>query len=84
MTGALSRANCDTHKYTGYSGRSVKLQYRPKNSSVYTTLKNVTTSSTGALKTTVKATADGYYRYTFPGTSTTRAVSAAGDYVDVT
>ncbi|MDH6521789.1 hypothetical protein M2163_001218 [Streptomyces sp. SAI-135] len=30
----------------------------------------------------VKATADGFYRYSFPGTTTTRAVSAAGDYGD--
>jgi len=49
----------------------VKLQYRPKNSSAYTALKSVTTSSTGALKTAVKASADGYYRCSFPGTSTT-------------
>jgi hypothetical protein len=44
---------------------------------------SLTTSSTGELKTTVKATADGFYRYSFPGTTTTPAVSAAGDYVDV-
>ncbi|MDH6612845.1 hypothetical protein M2164_008480 [Streptomyces sp. SAI-208] len=41
-------------------------------------------SSTGELKIIVKATADGFYRYSFPGTTTTRAISAAGDYVDVT
>lgn len=65
------------------ASQKVKLQYRPKNSTAYTTLKTVTTSSTGELKTTVKATADGYYRYSFPGTTTTPAVNAAGDYVDV-
>lgn len=84
VTGKLSRANWNTRKYAGYSGQSVKLQYRPKNSTTYTTLKSVTTNSTGQLKTTVKATADGYYRYAFPGTSTTPAINAAGDYVDVT
>ncbi|RRR73684.1 calcium-binding protein [Streptomyces sp. RP5T] len=84
VTGKLSRANWDTRKYAGYSGQRVKLQYRPKNSSTYTTLKTVTTNSTGELKTTLKATADGFYRYSFPGTTTTPAVSAAGDYVDVT
>ena len=47
------------------------------------TLKTVKTSSTGELKTTTKATVDGYYRYSFAGTSTTPAVKATGDYVDV-
>ncbi|WP_189594589.1 hypothetical protein [Streptomyces massasporeus] len=84
VTGALTRANWTTHTWGGYGGQSVKLQYRPKNSSTYTTLKSLTTSSTGKLSTTVTATADGYYRYRFAGTSTTPAAIAAGDYVDVT
>lgn len=61
----------------------MKLQFRKKGSTAYTTVKTVTTSSTGALRTTVKATADGYFRYTFAGTPTTPAVSAAGDFIDV-
>jgi hypothetical protein len=83
VTGALTRANWNTGTWAGYSGQAVKLQYRPKNSSTYTTVKTVTTSSTGKLSTTVTATADGYYRYAFVGTSTTPAAKAAGDYVDV-
>ncbi|MFF2011784.1 hypothetical protein ACFVWY_22265 [Streptomyces sp. NPDC058195] len=83
VTGKLSRANWDDLKYHGYATQSVKLQFRKKNSSTYTTVKTIKTSSTGALKTTVKAAADGYWRYSFAGTSTTPAVSAAGDFVDV-
>ncbi|MFF7330997.1 hypothetical protein [Streptomyces sp. NPDC008150] len=83
VTGKLSRANWETNKYAGYSTQSVKLQYRKKSSTTYTTLKTIKTSTTGTLKTTVKATADGYYRFSFAGTTTTPAVSAAGDYVDV-
>ncbi|MCQ9134520.1 hypothetical protein [Streptomyces hilarionis] len=83
VTGALTRANWDTNKYAGYSAQSVKLQFRKKGSSVYTTLKTVRSSSTGGLKTTVTASVDGYYRFVFAGTSTTPAVSAAGDFVDV-
>ncbi|WP_316774065.1 hypothetical protein [Streptomyces sasae] len=83
VTGSLTRANWDTHKYSGYGSQSVKLQFRKKGSSTYTTLKTIKTSSTGALKTTTTATVDGYYRYSFAGTSTTPAVSATGDYVDV-
>ncbi|MEU5893096.1 calcium-binding protein [Streptomyces sp. NPDC047461] len=84
VTGTLSRANWNTHKWAGYAGQKAKLQFRPKNSSTYTTLKTLTTSSTGKLSTTVKATADGYYRYTFTGTSTTPAATAPGDYINVT
>ncbi|MFJ9865887.1 calcium-binding protein [Streptomyces sp. NPDC101165] len=83
VTGTLTRANWNNHTYTGYAGQSIKLQYRPKDSNTYTTLKTVTTNSTGKLSTTVKATADGYYRYAFTGTATTPAATATGDYIDV-
>jgi hypothetical protein len=83
VTGKLSRANWESGTYAGYSGQSVKLQFRKKGSSTYSTVKTVKTSSTGTLRTTVKASADGYYRYAFAGTSTTPAVNAAGDFVDV-
>ncbi|MET7476350.1 hypothetical protein ABZT17_18520 [Streptomyces sp. NPDC005648] len=83
VTGKLSRANWDTNKYAGYAGQKVKLQFRKKGSSTYTTVKTITTTSTGTLKTTTKATVDGYFRYSFAGTSTTPAVNATGDFVDV-
>ncbi|MGW1889959.1 DUF5707 domain-containing protein [Streptomyces sp. NPDC002004] len=83
VTGALTRANWDTHKYAGYTVQPVKLQFRKKDSSTYSTVKTVTSSSTGSLKTTVTASVDGYWRYSFAGTSTTPAVNATGDFVDV-
>ncbi|MER7981350.1 hypothetical protein [Streptomyces sp. NPDC095817] len=84
VTGLLSRANWDTGKYAGYTVQPVGLQFRTKSSSTYTsTLKTVKSDSTGNLKTTTTATADGYIRYNFAGTSTTPAVKATGDYVDV-
>ncbi|MFJ8858590.1 DUF5707 domain-containing protein [Streptomyces sp. NPDC102451] len=83
VTGKLSRANWETGTYKGYATQAVKLQFRKKNSSTYTTVKTIKTSSTGALKTTVKASVDGYWRYSFAGTSTTPTVTAAGDFVDV-
>ncbi|MFJ5534283.1 hypothetical protein [Streptomyces sp. NPDC093261] len=83
VKGRLSRANWETNKYAGFSGQSVKLQFRKKGSTTYTTLKTIKSDSTGSLKTTVKASVDGYYRYSFAGTSTTPAVSATGDFVDV-
>ncbi|MFL4905130.1 hypothetical protein ACJ6WF_18540 [Streptomyces sp. MMS24-I2-30] len=83
VTGKLTRANWDRSIYQGYAAQPVKLQFRKAGSSTYTTLKTIKTSSTGTLKTTVTASADGYYRYSFAGTTNTAAVSAAGDYVDV-
>lgn len=82
-TGKLSRANWETGTYKGYTVQPVKLQFRKKTSSTYTTVKTVNSNSTGALKTTVKASVDGYWRYSFAGTSTTPAVTTAGDFVDV-
>jgi hypothetical protein len=83
VTGKLSRANWDDFAYHGYTGQSVKLQFRKKTSSTYTTIKTIKTDSTGNLKTTTTATVDGYFRYSFAGTATTPAVNATGDYVDV-
>ena len=61
----------------------MKLQFRKKGSSTYSTLKTITADSAGNLRTTTTATVDGYYRFSFAGNSTTSAVSAAGDFVDV-
>lgn len=83
VTGKLARANWDRYVYAGYTSQPVKLQFRPKNSSTYTTVKTVTTDGTGKLRTTVTASQDGYWRWNFGGTTTTAAVKATGDYVDV-
>ncbi|MET7689043.1 hypothetical protein ABZT06_13880 [Streptomyces sp. NPDC005483] len=83
VVGTLKRADWSNGKYGGYAGQKVSLQYRKKGSQTYTTLKSVTSGTGGALKTTTKATADGYYRYSFATNTTTGASSAAGDYVDV-
>ncbi|MFE1309075.1 hypothetical protein [Streptomyces sp. NPDC058755] len=83
VTGKLTRANWETGTYAGFGGQSVKLQFRKAGTTTYSTVKTITSSSTGALKTTVTAGYDGYYRYSFAGTSTTSKVSATGDFVDV-
>ncbi|MFF4966836.1 calcium-binding protein [Streptomyces sp. NPDC003674] len=83
VTGKLSRANWEDNQYHGYASQPVKLQFRKKGSSTYTTLKTIRTTSTGSLKTTVTASVDGYFRYSFAGTATTPAVNATGDFVDV-
>ncbi|WP_405525650.1 calcium-binding protein [Streptomyces canus] len=83
VTGKLTRANWEIRKYAGYTSQPVKLQFRKKDSNTYTTVKTIKTNNRGDLKTTVKATVDGFFRWSFAGTSTTPAVNAAGDFVDV-
>jgi hypothetical protein len=84
ITGKLTRADWETRGgYQGYAGQKVKLQFCKKGTSTYTTVKTVTTDSSGNLKTTVKASTDGYWRYTFAGSSTTASATASADYVDV-
>jgi hypothetical protein len=83
VTGKLSRANWETHTYKGYAGQTVTLQFRKKTSTTYTNLKTLKTSSVGTMSTTTKSTVDGAYRWNFAGTSTTPAVIAAGDGIDV-
>jgi hypothetical protein len=83
VTSKLTRANWETNKFPAYGGQAVKLQFKKKGTSVYKDVKTVKSSSTGALKTTVKATVDGTYRYVFAGTSTTAAVTSPADAVDV-
>jgi hypothetical protein len=83
VTGKLTRANWTKHRYDGYAGRSVKLQFKAAGASSYRTVKTVTSSSTGALKATAAASVDGSWRWAFAGNSVTGSQVSAGDYVDV-
>ncbi|MFD9863532.1 calcium-binding protein [Streptomyces alboflavus] len=83
VAGALTRANWDTKKYAGYTQQPVKLQFKKKGASAYSTVKTVKSDRKGNVKTTVKASVDGTFRYVFAGTSTTPAVTSTGDFVDV-
>ena len=47
VTGKLSRANWDDNKYHGYTDQPVKLQFRKKSTTTYTTVKTIKTNSTG-------------------------------------
>ncbi|MGW0708759.1 hypothetical protein ACWD4G_22905 [Streptomyces sp. NPDC002643] len=83
VTGKLTRANWSTDKFGPYSGRTVTLQFRAKGTNSFKAVKKVTTSSTGALKTTVTASTDGSFRWVYYGNSTTGTATSAADYVDV-
>ncbi|MBA8795717.1 hypothetical protein FHX74_003353 [Friedmanniella endophytica] len=82
VKGTLTRADWEDGKYRGTSKAKVQLQFRAGNGS-YRTLKTVTSSTTGQLRTTVKADRDGCYRYRFTGWKSTQQVTSAADCVDV-
>ncbi|MEU2281222.1 hypothetical protein ABZ614_04475 [Streptomyces sp. NPDC013178] len=83
VTGSLTRANWSTKKYGAYSGRSVSLQFRARGAASFKTVKKATSSSTGALRTTVTASTDGSFRWVYSGDTTTGAATSTADYVDV-
>ncbi|WP_153813728.1 DUF5707 domain-containing protein [Streptomyces sp. SUK 48] len=82
VSGTLNRASWSYMKYYGYGSQSVQLQFKPANSSTYSTVKTIKSSSTGYLKTTVTASVDGTWRFHYAGNSTS-SVADAYDYVDV-
>jgi hypothetical protein len=84
VRGKLSQASWTSGIYRGYAFQPVRLQFRKAGTSTYVTVKTVTTDRFGNLNTTVTASADGYWRYSFAGSPATAPVTGGADYVDVT
>ncbi|SDT22399.1 hypothetical protein SAMN04488543_3351 [Friedmanniella luteola] len=82
VAGTLTRANWETLRYAGYTGRDVRLQFKPAGGA-WATVGTATSSGGGKLATTVEAGRDGCFRYVFPGSSTTAKAVSATDCVDV-
>jgi len=82
VTGTLKRASWTYLKYYGYGSQNVQLQFKKAGTSTYSTVKTVKSSSSGYLKTTVTASADGTWRFHYAGNSTS-SVADAYDYADV-
>ncbi|WP_055527309.1 hypothetical protein [Streptomyces graminilatus] len=83
VSGKLSRADWATAGYGGYGAQSVALQFEKKGSSSFTTVKTVVSGASGTVKTTVKASVDGSYRFVFAADSSTSGIASAADFVDV-
>lgn len=83
VTSKLTRANWNTNVNGALSGQPVQLQFKKSGTSTYKAVKTVNSASTGDVSATVKASADGTYRYVFAGTSTTAGSTATGDTIDV-
>ncbi|MGX2995411.1 calcium-binding protein [Streptomyces sp. JNUCC 64] len=82
VKGDLTRADWGTLKYGGFASGAVKLQFK-KAGGTWKTVKTVSADSRGKVKTTVKASSDGSYRFTYGGSSTTGGVTSAADRIDV-
>ncbi|MEU3076730.1 hypothetical protein [Streptomyces laurentii] len=83
VTGKVTRANWETRKYDSYAGRKLSLQFKPAGATSYTWVKTVYSNSKGDLKTTVRATKSGTWRWVYGGNDTTGPSTSAGDYVVV-
>ncbi|OKH95855.1 DUF5707 domain-containing protein [Streptomyces uncialis] len=83
VSGSLTRADWNTHKYNGVASSAVKLQFKKKGTSTWRTVKTVKADSRGKVRTTTKPTADGDFRLSYPGTATTAGVTSKADFVDV-
>ncbi|MGW0822128.1 calcium-binding protein [Streptomyces sp. NPDC002845] len=83
VKGRLTRANWATDTFVGFGGQKVKLQFKKKGATSFTTLKTITGATGGYLKTTVTANVDGSYRFYYPGNYTTAPKASAADFIDV-
>jgi hypothetical protein len=83
VTGKVTRANWETRKYASYGGRKVSLQFKPAGAASYAWVKTVYSNNSGDLKTTVKASKTGSWRWVYGGNDTTGPSTSAGDYVVV-
>ncbi len=82
VSGRLTRANWDTHRWAAYAGQRVQLQRRPADSIYYRTIGTVRTDRGGRLRTKVRATAaDSCYRWFFGQTTTASFAVSGGDCV---
>ncbi|MFG2746585.1 MULTISPECIES: hypothetical protein [Streptomyces] len=83
VTGKVTRANWETRRYASYGGRLVSLQFKPSGAASYTTVKKVYANSSGDLRTTVKASKTGTWRWAYYGNTTTGPSMSSGDNVVV-
>ena len=83
VTGKVTRANWETRKYASYGGRHVSLQFKPAGTTSYTTVKKVYANGSGDLRTTVKASRTGTWRWVYYGNTTTGPSTSSGDNVVV-
>jgi hypothetical protein len=77
----VERARTEGLQLTGQDGLLQQLTKRVLESALE--VKTVKTAADGTLSTTVRAYADGDYRWSYAGTDATAAAVSEGDFVDV-
>jgi hypothetical protein len=60
-----------------------RLEFAPDTTGSYKKVKSVTSSKSGKLSTTLKATTSGAFRFVYAGSSTTKVATSAGDHIVV-
>jgi hypothetical protein len=83
ITSTLTRADWSTGAVTPYANRAVRLQWFKRGGTKWVDVKWVKSNAKGQLKTTVKATADGYYRFICNTDTVSAGVTSTADYIDV-
>ncbi|MFQ3559318.1 hypothetical protein QZN11_21300, partial [Streptomyces gramineus] len=84
VKGTVQNADWATASFAAAAaGQSARLRFRPSGCATWSTLKTAVTASDGTLSTTVRAYADGDYRWSYAGTATTAAAVSPADHVDV-
>ncbi|PRX06664.1 hypothetical protein [Actinoplanes italicus] len=82
ISGTLTRADWATGAYAPYAG-TVTLQWLKPGTKTWTRVKSVRSDANGRIKTTVTATADGYYRFVYTGDVVSSGAVGGWDYIDV-
>lgn len=82
VRGVLTRADWDAGRYVAHRQQKLTLQFRTVKGR-YADVGTARTDDRGRVRSTVKATVDGCYRWSYAGTGTTAAVTTKGDCIDV-
>ncbi|TYB46723.1 hypothetical protein [Actinomadura chibensis] len=83
VSGRLRRVNNIGTGYTGYSGKSMRIYFRPKGGKTWTYMGSAKTNSSGDFRKGFTAKASGTWRAYFPGTSRFDKQASRDDYVQV-
>ncbi|GAA3212103.1 hypothetical protein [Actinocorallia longicatena] len=84
ISGVLIGLNSAGTAYSGLKGGTIQILFRPTGSKTYTTVKTVTSGSSGKISTTVTAAAGGTWYTKFVGTAYWNPSASGGDWVKVT
>ncbi|WP_089309759.1 hypothetical protein [Actinomadura mexicana] len=83
VSGRLKRLADLGFGYTAYSGKAVRVYFRPEGSASWAYMGSAKTARDGRFRKAFKAERDGYWRAYFPGTTNCDRQKSLDDFVDV-